>query len=204
MTLALVRPNDIRLPVSGYFHHVSDNRSDDAVLVHRVLDRDDTALEDIYRAHGGAVKAIARRVLNDDTLAEDVVQDVFVSFWKAPEKFNADRGALRTYLLTIAHRRAVDVVRSEVARTQREEKQPPPAEVIDLESEIWQRSQSEIVRDAVAKLGEDERKAISLAYFGGLTYIEVADALDEPEGTVKSRIRSGMRKLSTVLAEAAI
>lgn len=204
MALTLSRADDIRLPVSGYLRLVSEQRSDDAVLVQRVLERDETALEEVYRAHGGAVKSIARRVLSDDTLAEDVVQDVFVSFWKAPAKFDSNRGSLRTYLLTIAHRRAVDVVRSEVARTQREEKQPPPAEVIDLESEIWQRSQSQIVRDAVDNLGEDERKAISLAYFGGLTYVEVAKALDEPEGTVKSRIRSGMKKLSAVLAEAAI
>ncbi|MGD2061793.1 MAG: sigma-70 family RNA polymerase sigma factor [Acidimicrobiia bacterium] len=182
---------------------MSEGRTDDARLVQHVLDRDEKALEEIYRAHGGAVKNIARRVLSDDTLAEDVVQDVFVGFWNHPEKFDANRGALRTYLLTIAHRRAVDVVRSEVARTQREEKQPPPAETTDLESEIWQRSQSEIVRQAVANLGEDERKAISLAYFGGLTYVEVATALNEPEGTVKSRIRSGMKKLSAVLAEAA-
>lgn len=203
MALTVARPNDIRLPVSGYLHLVTEGPTDDAGLVQGVLDRDETALEAIYRAHGGAVKGMARRVLSDDTLAEDVVQDVFVSFWKAPERFDGSRGSLRTYLLTIAHRRAVDLVRSEVARTQREEKQPPPVEVIDLESEIWQRSQSEIVRDAVANLGEDERKAISLAYFGGLTYVEVAKALDEPEGTVKSRIRSGMKKLSTVLAEAA-
>jgi RNA polymerase sigma-70 factor (ECF subfamily) len=204
MALTLSRADEIRWPVSGCLRLVSEGRSGDAVLVQRVLDRDETALEEIYRAHGGSVKSIARRVLSDDTLAEDVVQDVFVSFWKAPEKFDADRGSLRTYVLTIAHRRAVDVVRSEVARTQREEKQPPPAETIDLESEIWQRSQSEIVREAVANLGEEERKAISLAYFGGLTYVEVAKALDEPEGTVKSRIRSGMKKLSTVLAEAAV
>jgi RNA polymerase sigma-70 factor (ECF subfamily) len=204
MALALAPSNEIRLPLSGYPHLVSDGRTDDARLVQHVLDRDETALEAIYRAHGGAVKNIARRVLSDDTLAEDVVQDVFVGFWNNPEKFDANRGSLRTYLLTIAHRRAVDVVRSEVARTQREEKQPPPTETTDLESEIWQRSQSEIVREAVANLGDDERKAISLAYFGGLTYVEVARALDEPEGTVKSRIRSGMKKLSAVLAEAAI
>lgn len=203
MALAVAPSDEIRLPLSGYPYLVSEGRTDDARLVQHVLDRDEKALEEIYRAHGGAVKNIARRVLSDDTLAEDVVQDVFVGFWNHPEKFDANRGALRTYLLTIAHRRAVDVVRSEVARTQREEKQPPPAETTDLESEIWQRSQSEIVRQAVANLGEDERKAISLAYFGGLTYVEVATALNEPEGTVKSRIRSGMKKLSAVLAEAA-
>lgn len=178
--------------------HVSDSD-----LAAAISERDETALEAIYRQHGGAVKTVARRVLNDDALADDVVQDVFVTLWRAPERYDASRGSLRTFLLTVAHRRAVDVVRSEVARSQREEKSPPPETVVDLDSEIWQRTQSALVRQAVAALGDDERKAISLAYFGGLSYIEVARKLGEPEGTVKSRIRSGMRKLADVLGEVA-
>ncbi|MFZ0014841.1 MAG: sigma-70 family RNA polymerase sigma factor [Acidimicrobiia bacterium] len=182
---------------------MTDPSPGDHQLVAEVAAGHEPALERVFRAYGGAVKAVARRVLNDDTLAEDVVQDVFVTFWNSPERFDASRGSLRTYLLTIAHRRAVDVVRSEVARAQREEKSPPPAPTIDLENEIWQRSQSKIVRDAVAALADDERRAISLAYFGGMTYVEVAKTLDQPEGTVKSRIRSGMRKLASVLGEVA-
>lgn len=174
----------------------------DAGLVAGVIDGDEAALESIYREYGGAVKHVASRVLRDDVLAEDVVQDVFVSFWKSPGNFDSERGSLRTYLLTIAHRRAVDVVRSEEARNRREDASSP-GESIDLEHEVWVRSQSEMVRRAVASLGDDERKAISLAYFGGLSYVEVAKQLGEPEGTVKSRIRSGMRKLSTALADAA-
>jgi len=203
MALTLVSADDIRLSPRGIQALVTDQRSDEAHLVQGVVDRDEAALESIYRAYGGAVKSLARRVLSDSTLAEDVVQDVFVTFWNSPGKFDATRGSLRTYLLTIAHRRAVDVVRSEVARTRREENTPPPGPGLDLESEIWQRSQSEIVRNAVAQLGEDERRAISLAYFSGMTYVEVAKTLEEPEGTVKSRIRSGMRKLSDVLGEVA-
>lgn len=182
---------------------MTDTFNADEHLVAGVIARDESALEGIFRAHGGAVKSIARRVLNDDDRAEDVVQDVFVTLWNSPDRFDAARGSLRTYLLTIAHRRAVDVVRSEVARAQREEKTPPPAAGFDLEGEIWQRTQSEMVRNAVAELGEDERRAISLAYFGGLSYVEVAKTLDQPEGTVKSRIRSGMRKLSSALEEVA-
>jgi RNA polymerase sigma-70 factor, ECF subfamily len=179
---------------------MSDIPADEG-LARRIAQGDEQALEAIYRSHGGAVKAVARRVLGDGTLAEDVVQDVFVSFWNAPGKFDSGRGSLRTYLVTIAHRRAVDMVRSEVARARREETSPPPLAEVDLESEVWQRSQSEIVRTAVANLGDDERRAISLAYFGGLSYVEVAKTLDQPEGTVKSRIRSGMRKLSTMIGE---
>lgn len=182
---------------------MTDVSNSDDRLVAGVLARHEPALEEIFRAHGGAVKAIARRVLHDELLAEDVVQDVFVNFWNSPGRFDSAKGTLRTYLLTIAHRRAVDVVRSEEARTRREEKIPDPAPQIDLESEIWVRRQSELVRNAVAGLGEDERQAISLAFFGGLTYVEVAKTLDQPEGTVKSRIRSGMKKLSSALGEVA-
>ena len=182
---------------------MSNDRSDDVVLVDRVIARDESALESVYQKYGGAVHLVARKVLRNESLAEDVVQDVFVTFWNSPSGFDPDRGSLRTYLVTIAHRRAIDVVRSEAARTRREEASPVEERVNDIDDEVWARSQSEIVRNAVAQLGEDERDAISLAYFKGLTYVEVAKALAQPEGTVKSRIRSGMRKLSSALAEVA-
>lgn len=201
--MATATPTALRLPVRGHLHLVTDLPPDDTALVSGVVERDEAALEAIYRAYGGAVKSIARRVLHDEVLAEDVVQDVFVTLWRSPGRFDPDRGSLRTYLLTMAHRRAVDIVRSEVARSAREEKSPLPEPDADLEGEVWKRSQSEIVREAVAQLRDEEREAISLAYFSGLTYIEVAQRLQEPEGTVKSRIRSGMRKLAGVLAETA-
>lgn len=201
--ISVAIPIAIRSPSSGHLRLVTSRHVSDSDLAAAISERDETALEAIYRQHGGAVKTVARRVLNDDALADDVVQDVFVTLWRAPERYDASRGSLRTFLLTVAHRRAVDVVRSEVARSQREEKSPPPETVVDLDSEIWQRTQSALVRQAVAALGDDERKAISLAYFGGLSYIEVARKLGEPEGTVKSRIRSGMRKLADVLGEVA-
>jgi RNA polymerase sigma-70 factor, ECF subfamily len=201
-TFALAKPSSIRSRENGVLHRVSNDRSEDTRLVARVTEADESALEAIYRKHGGAVAYVARKVLIDEALADDVVQDVFVSFWRSPDRFDATRGSLRSYLLTIAHRRAVDVVRSEEARSRREDTTALP-DVIDLEDEVWVRSQGEVVRAAVANLGDDERKAISLAYFSGLTYVEVAKRLDEPEGTVKSRIRSGMKKLSESLAEVA-
>jgi RNA polymerase sigma-70 factor, ECF subfamily len=173
--------------------------TDDVALVARIRDGDRTALEQLFAEVGGAVKAVAFRVLRDQVLAEDVVQDTFVTFWQAPEKFNADRGSLRSFLLTIAHRRAVDIVRSEVARSRREQTAPEPRQV-DVEEEVWTRSLSRTVRAALSELADGEREAITLAYFGGLSYAEVARRLGQPEGTVKSRIRSGMRKLSVALA----
>lgn len=177
----------------------NDRSSDDAALAASVGAGDRSALEGAFHLYGGAVKSVALRVLKNDTLAEDVVQDVFVSFWRSPEKYDATRGSLRTFLLTIAHRRAVDVVRSETARSRREET-TPGGSGYDIDDEVWARTLSETVRDALGDLAQPEREAIAMAYFGGLSYVEVARRLGAPEGTVKSRIRSGMKKLSVSLA----
>jgi RNA polymerase sigma-70 factor (ECF subfamily) len=171
----------------------------DADLAAGVAAGDRAALEIVFKEHGGAVKGVAWRVLKDENLAEDIVQETFVTFWDDPRKYNPDRGTLRTFLLTIAHRKAVDVVRSEVARTRREQRPPDPKHV-DVEEEVGTRDLSETVRRALDELSEDEREAIVLAYYGGLSYVKVAERLGLPEGTVKSRIRAGMKKLSTSLS----
>lgn len=181
---------------------VIDPNVDDSVLASAVADGDRSSLEFVFQRYGGAVKTMAMRVLRDETLAEDVTQEVFVTFWKAAGKYDPARGALRTFLMTLAHRRAVDMVRSEEARYRREEKVPEDVQP-DIEDQVWQSSLSDTVRSALGELPEPEREAIALAYFGGLSYVEVAKRLDTPEGTVKSRIRSGMRKLSVSLAEVA-
>lgn len=165
----------------------------------RVVDGDRDALETVFNDYSGSIKSMAKRIVRNEVLAEDVVQDVFVNFWKSPERFDPNRGSLRTYLITIAHRRAVDVVRSEQARTKREEKIPedvPPT----IDDEVWSLSVSESVRAVLEKLNDNEREAITLAFFGDMSYVEVAAKLGEPEGTVKSRIRTGMRKMSVELA----
>ncbi|MFZ0627016.1 MAG: sigma-70 family RNA polymerase sigma factor [Acidimicrobiia bacterium] len=176
-----------------------EDRLADGELAERIVAGDRDAFETVFRQYGGAVRTIAGRVVSDNTLAEDVVQDTFVGFWKTPERFDPARGSLRTFLMTIAHRKAVDLVRSEVARTRREMK-PPDPDHSDVADEVWSRQLSEQVRGALEDLTESEREAISLAYLGGLSYVETAKRLGQPEGTVKSRIRSGMRKLSVSLS----
>jgi RNA polymerase sigma-70 factor (ECF subfamily) len=178
-----------------------NNTHDDAALVARVVAGDHDALETVFQRYGGAVQSMALRVLRNETLAEDTAQDVFVRFWQAPERFDAARGTLRTYLLTLAHRRAVDAVRSEQARINREEKIPREVPG-SIDDEVWSRAVSDEVRRAVESLSDGEREAIELAYFGHLTYVEVAERLGLPEGTVKSRIRTGMQRLSMALAGA--
>ena len=171
----------------------------DAELASGVAARDRSSLELLFKEHGAAVKGVAWRVLRDESLAEDIVQETFVTFWDSPEKYDPSRGTIRTFLLTIAHRKAVDVVRSEVARSRREEKPPDPVHV-DVEEEVWTRDLSDTVRNALNSLAEGEREAITMAYYGGLSYVQVAERLDLPEGTVKSRIRAGMKKLSVALS----
>jgi len=170
----------------------------DVEVVAGVAARDRSSLERAFKEYGAAVKGVAWRVLRDEALAEDVVQETFVAFWEKPHGYDPERGSLRTFLTTIAHRRAVDVVRSEVARARREEQPPDPVH-IDVEEEVWARDLSQTVRAALRDLSDVEREAITLAYYGGHSYVQVAERLGLPEGTVKSRIRSGMKKLSTAL-----
>jgi RNA polymerase sigma-70 factor (ECF subfamily) len=157
----------------------------------------------VYRRHAPATFGLARRIVGDRALAEEVVQEVFLRLWNTPDRFDANRGSLRTYLLTQAHGRSVDVVRAEASRRAREEREARLSSEggYDLEREVWDLTQAEHVRDALDRLSDGERRAIELAYFGGHTYREVAVLLGEPEGTVKSRIRSGLGRLRDALVE---
>ncbi len=187
----------------GHERTLNATNERDAELAEGVAARDRSSLELLFKEHGAAVKGVAWRVLKDENLAEDIVQETFVAFWDRPEKYDPSRGTIRTFLLTIAHRKAVDVVRSEVARSRREEKPPDPGHV-DVEEEVWTRDLSETVRSALMNLAEGEREAIAMAYYGGLSYVQTAEELGLPEGTVKSRIRAGMKKLSVALSEAEV
>jgi RNA polymerase sigma-70 factor (ECF subfamily) len=171
---------------------------DDATLVTAVGESDQLALKELYRRHGPALQGLARRVLVDADRADDVVQEVFLRLWNEPERFDPARGALRSYLYRQTHSRAVERVRSEEARRRREERhdREKAEAAYDVEVEAWALIRSELVKDALAQLAEGERDAITLAYFGGHTYREVATMLDLPEGTVKSRIRLGLNKLA--------
>jgi RNA polymerase sigma-70 factor, ECF subfamily len=166
----------------------------------------DEALAEAYRRHAGAVFGLARRVVNDTALAEEVVQEVFLRLWNKPERFDPDRGSLRSFLLAQTHGRAVDMLRSDTSRRRREERDAhETAEAdYDIEHQVWDLAVAEQVKEAMAVLSEDERRAIELAYFGGHTYREVAAVLGAPEGTVKSRIRTGLRRMREGLAEAGI
>ena len=178
----------------------------DAALVVAIGRWRQDALAEAFRRHAGAVHGLARRVLSDDAAAEEVVQEVFLRLWNSPDRFDPDRGTLRSFLLAQSHGRAVDILRSDMSRRRREEKEARgTAEAgYDIEREVWDLAVADHVKEAVADLPNDERRAIELAYFGGHSYREVAELLDAPEGTVKSRIRSGLRRMRGSLSAAGI
>jgi RNA polymerase sigma-70 factor (ECF subfamily) len=182
------------------------SEASDAALVVAIGRWREEALAEVYRRHAGAVFALASRVLGGRPAAEEIVQEVFLRLWHEPERFDPDRGSLRSYLLAQTHGRSVDTLRSDTARRKREEREVrATAEAgYNLEHEVWDLVVGEKVRGALEALADGERKAINLAYFGGYTYREVASILGEPEGTVKSRIRSGLRRLKTMLADVGI
>ena len=178
----------------------------DAQLVTAVARYSEVALAEVYRRHGGAVYGLARRVLNNESEAQDVTQEVFLRLWNQPDRFDPGRGSLRAFLLAQSHARAVDAIRSLNARRAREAKdaQRTASAEYDVSHEAWDLALADKVSGALADLPKDERRAIELAYFDGRTYVEVAELLDAPEGTIKSRIRNGMRRMRSVLVEAGI
>jgi RNA polymerase sigma-70 factor (ECF subfamily) len=178
----------------------------DGQLVQLVAEKDADALEVLYERYGKVAYSLARRILTDEVLAQDVVQEVFLSLWRNAGRFDAARGTVATYLLSMTHHRAVDVVRREEnlrrRRTSDEvlEFQPDPNPGVEAEAEAAERRSE--VRAALAQLPPAQREALALAYFGGYTQREVATLVGVPLGTVKTRMAAGMRKLEQALREA--
>jgi RNA polymerase sigma-70 factor (ECF subfamily) len=178
----------------------------DELLVRRIADGDQTALGELYDRYGRPAYSLARRICADDGIAEDVVQEVFLAFWREPRRFDPERGSFGTWLLTLVHHKSVDAVRRESAIRRRtvpaaedgEEWSAPPGPGAD------QAALGAVVagqvRDALGKLPDEQRQALTLAYYGGYTQREVATITGVPLGTVKSRMFTGVQRLRSVLA----
>jgi RNA polymerase sigma-70 factor (ECF subfamily) len=173
----------------------------DAGLTARVAAGDDEALAEVWDRYGSLVYGHARRLTRDATIAEDVTQEVFVTLWQHPERFDPERGSLRAYLGVHAHRRAIDALRRDVRRSQREQRHHrlhPEGSCLPSDAAECA-SLADAVRDAIDRLPPEQREAVELAYFGGLTHREVAATLRIPEGTAKSRLRLAHAKLHSWL-----
>ncbi|WP_202637901.1 sigma-70 family RNA polymerase sigma factor [Bailinhaonella thermotolerans] len=173
----------------------------DRSLHRRLVGGDETALAEVYDLFSSLVLGLASGVTRDRAAAEDVAQEVFVSLWERPFAYDPDRGTLRTWLGTLAHRRAVDWVRAEERRRARSARRAGPEEAPGVEDEVLAADEAGRVRNAVAALPGGLREVIELAYYRGLTYRQVARDLGLPEGTAKSRIRLGLRRIAAMLAE---
>ena len=182
---------------------ISLTEASDGALVVAIARWRQEALAEAYRRHAGAVFGLARRVLGQSTLSEEIVQEVFLRLWNSPDRYDPERGSLRSFLLAQAHGRAVDLLRSDTARRQREDRDArASAEAgYDIEHEVWDLAVAARLKEVLGTLPDEERQAIELAYWGGRTYREVAAALGAPEGTVKSRIRAGLRRMRGNLAD---
>ena len=178
----------------------------DGQLVELVAQQDAGALEALYDRYGRAAYSLARRILTEETLAQDVVQEVFLSLWRDARRFDAGRGTVATYLLSMTHHRAVDVVRREENlrrwRTSDEGLELAPDPKARVEDEVEASERRAEVRAALKDLPDPQRQALLLAYFGGYTQREVSALVGVPLGTVKSRMAAGMRKMREALSDA--
>jgi RNA polymerase sigma factor (sigma-70 family) len=174
----------------------------DEALVALVARADDGALAELYDRFGHVAYGLAVRVVRDPALAEDSVQEAFLAVWRSAGRFIPERGKASTWILTLVHRRAVDIVRrEEPRRTEPLEAAPQPSANL-TEDEAWLRLRRTRVQEALRRLPDQQREALELAYFGGFTQSELADRLGEPLGTIKSRMFTGLARLRELLADA--
>jgi RNA polymerase sigma factor (sigma-70 family) len=197
----LALPGPARLEVSMRLRREHAHLSDEA-LVALVVRSDDAALAELYDRYGRVAFGLAHRVLRDRSLAEDAVQEAFLGLWRGASRFVPERAHARTWILTLVHRRAVDLVRREERR--RTEAYDPAVEQAspDLTDEAaWMSLERGRVQEALAQLPDRQREALELAYYGGFTQSELAERLGEPLGTIKSRMFNGLARLRDLLQD---
>ncbi|SRR6266545_1974159 len=183
----------------------TDDRQADQEVIARLANGDREALGSLYDRHARPVYSLALRILQDPADAEDVVQEVFAQAWRQAARYDVKRGAVGAWLLTVARTRAIDRLRARRARPDRAGVQVPAVDVVDQNTtpdvELLSAERIRLVREALAALPVLQRVALELAYFEGLTHAEIAAKLEQPLGTVKTRIRQALLTLRDVLAE---
>ncbi len=182
---------------------VSSRREPESLesLMRRVARGDEAAFAALYDRTGAAVFGLARRVVRDPARAEEVAQEVFLQVWQTATRFDAERGSAKTWILTLAHRRAVDVVRRDQSSSNREQRYDWSGgpDFDSVQEEVGSRLEHEQVRRCLQSLTDLQREAVTLAYFGGYTYAEVSTLLEANPATVKTRMRDGLIRLRDCL-----
>lgn len=174
----------------------------DEALVALLVRSDQVALAELYDRYGRVAYNLAYRILRDSALAEDAVQEAFLTIWRTAARFLPERSKASTWILTLVHRRAVDLVRREERRRAEplDETLEPAGEETD--ESAWLRLERERVQTALRQLSDQQREALELAYYGGFTQSELAERLGLPLGTIKSRMFAGLARMRELLAEA--
>src|SRR5438067_10031515 len=162
------------------------------------------ALAELYDRYGRPAYGLALRIVRDEALAEDAVQEAFLSVWRTAARFVPERGEASTWILTLVHRRAVDLVRREERRRADTLEHAPEPTGGAVDEQAWLRLQRERVQNALRQLPDQQREAIELAYYGGFTQSELAERLGQPLGTIKSRMFAGLARLRELLEEPGI
>jgi RNA polymerase sigma-70 factor (ECF subfamily) len=198
--MALLAENTGVAPTGRGLAHLSD----EAVLS-LVASADDEALAELYDRFGGVAYGLALRILRDEALAQDAVQEAFLAVWRTADRFLAERARASTWILTLVHRRAVDLVRREDRRRAEplaDESEVPAPESVEEQASV--RFQRRIVQEALRRLPPEQREALELGYYGGLTQSQLAEQLGQPLGTIKSRMFAGLTRLRDLLAQAGL
>jgi RNA polymerase sigma factor (sigma-70 family) len=177
----------------------------DEALISLVASSDDAALAELYDRFGRVAYGLALRILRDEALAQDAVQEAFLAVWHSADRFLAERAKASTWILTLVHRRAVDLVRREERRRGEPlESAPEPVSSSTAEDEATLDFQRRVVQEALKRLPDEQREALELGYYGGLTQSELAERLGQPLGTIKSRMFAGLTRLRDLLAQAGL
>ena len=189
--------SDTPASMARSFAHLSDE-----AVIALVARSDQSALAELYDRFGRLAYGVALRVVRDERLAEDAVQEGFLTAWRTADRFMPERAKAGTWLLTLVHRRAVDLVRREERR--RAESLPDDvahASAESAEEDAWLRFERERVQSALKRLPDQQREALELAYYGGFSQSELAERLGQPVGTIKSRMLVGLTRLRELLGE---
>jgi len=178
-------------------------RAEDVELLARIVARDERAVEALYERYSGPLYSLAYQVTGAERFAQDVVQEVFVALWRDAERFDPARGAVAPWLFSLARHKAIDLVRREANIRKRTADVDLEFEEAadDVDHEAWMRIRRDKVREAIEQLTPAQREALDLAFFKGLTHVEVSDELGIPLGTAKTRIRSALLRLRDILGD---